>query len=147
MDHLPSRARLLSMVLESAIRPCLRIPTEKSIWPMFRGYWVNRQHGIYLMSSDYLTLDKRIFLWDIRGREAPHIFKRNDIYYYGTSKTAGIQSSGTSYYTATNLAGPCRRRNRCQPRLQKIRGIRKLTLSFPSRARMGLFTCMPATAG
>ena len=67
---------------------------------------VNRQHGIYLMSPDYLTLDKRIFLWDIRSREAPHIFKRNDIYYYGTSKTAGIQSSGTSYYTATNLAGP-----------------------------------------
>jgi beta-xylosidase len=66
----------------------------------------NAQHGIYLMSPDYLTLDKRIYLWDIRSREAPHIFKRNGIYYYGTSRTAGIQSSGTSYYTATNLAGP-----------------------------------------
>jgi Glycosyl hydrolases family 43/F5/8 type C domain len=66
----------------------------------------NRQHGIYLMSPDYLTLDKRIYLWDIPSREAPHIFKRNGIYYYGTSRTAGIQSSGTSYYTATNLAGP-----------------------------------------
>lgn len=66
----------------------------------------NAQHGIYRMSYDYLTLDKRMYLWDIRGREAPHIFKRNGIYYYGTSKTAGIQSSGTSYYTAANLAGP-----------------------------------------
>jgi hypothetical protein len=66
----------------------------------------NAQHGIYRMSDDYLTLDKRIYLWDIRSREAPHIFKRNGIYYYGTSRTAGIQSSGTSYYTATDLAGP-----------------------------------------
>lgn len=66
----------------------------------------NAQHGIYLLSADYLTLDKRIYLWNIRGREAPHMFKRNGLYYYGTSKTAGILSSDTSYYTATNLAGP-----------------------------------------
>ncbi len=66
----------------------------------------NAQHGLYKMSDDYLTLDKRMYLWDIRSREAPHVFKRNGLYYYGTSRTAGIQSSGTSYYTATNLAGP-----------------------------------------
>lgn len=66
----------------------------------------NAQHGIYLLSADYQKLDKRIYLWDIRSREAPHIMKRNGIYYYGTSRTAGIQSSGTSYYTATNIAGP-----------------------------------------
>ena len=66
----------------------------------------NAQHGIYLMSPDYLTLDKRIYLWDIRSREAPHIFKRNGLYYYGTSRTAGIESSGTSYYTTKDLAGP-----------------------------------------
>ncbi|MBN1972576.1 MAG: discoidin domain-containing protein [Sedimentisphaerales bacterium] len=65
----------------------------------------NAQHGIYLMSPDYLSLDKRIYLWDIRSREAPHIFKRNGIYYYGTSRTAGIESSGTNYYTAGNIAG------------------------------------------
>jgi len=47
----------------------------------------NRQHGIYLMSADYLTLDKRMYLFDIPSREAPHIFKRNGIYYYGTSRT------------------------------------------------------------
>jgi hypothetical protein len=67
---------------------------------------VNAQHGIYRMSEDYMSLDKRLYLWDIRGREAPHLFKHNGIYYYGTSKTAGIQSSGTSYYTARNLQGP-----------------------------------------
>ena len=66
----------------------------------------NAQHGIYRMSDDYLTLDKRIFLWDIRSREAPHIFKRNGIYYYGTSRTAGIQSSGTSYYTVHESGRP-----------------------------------------
>ncbi|HVX84035.1 MAG TPA: discoidin domain-containing protein [Phycisphaerae bacterium] len=66
----------------------------------------NAQHGIYALSDDYLTLDHRVYLWDIRSREAPHIFKRNGLYYYGTSRTAGIQSSGTSYYTATKLEGP-----------------------------------------
>jgi hypothetical protein len=66
----------------------------------------NAQHGIYLMSPDYLSLDRRVYLWDIRGREAPHIFTRNGIYYYGTSRTAGIESSGTSYYTAKDLSGP-----------------------------------------
>ena len=66
----------------------------------------NRQHGIYRMSADYLTLDKRMYLWDIPSREAPHLFKRNNIYYYGTSRTALITSTPTNYYTATDLAGP-----------------------------------------
>ena len=67
---------------------------------------INAQHGIYRMSKDYLTPDKRMYLWNTGGREAPHMFKRNGTYWYGTSKTAGIESSGTSYYTATNLDGP-----------------------------------------
>ena len=66
----------------------------------------NRQHGIYLMSPDYLTLDKRIYLFDFPSREAPMIMKRNNLYYYLTSRTAGIRSTATNYYTATNLAGP-----------------------------------------
>jgi F5/8 type C domain/Glycosyl hydrolases family 43 len=66
----------------------------------------NRQHGIYLMSADYLTLDKRIYLWDISSREGPHIFKRNGLYYYGTSETNGVKPSPTRYYTSANLAGP-----------------------------------------
>ena len=66
----------------------------------------NAQHGIYRMSDDYMTLEKRMYLWDVRGREAPHIFKRNGIYYYGTSKTAWVDSTGTKYYMAKNLEGP-----------------------------------------
>jgi hypothetical protein len=66
----------------------------------------NREHGIYRMSADYLTLDTRMYLWNIPSREAPHIFKRNGTYYYGVSETNGIKPSPTRYYTATNLAGP-----------------------------------------
>ncbi|MGA3124551.1 MAG: discoidin domain-containing protein [Polyangiaceae bacterium] len=66
----------------------------------------NREHGIYRMSADYLTLAERVYLWNIPSREAPHIFKRNGVYYYGTSRTAGINPTATEYYTATNLAGP-----------------------------------------
>ena len=66
----------------------------------------NREHGIYRMSADYLTLAERVYLWDVPSREAPHIFKRNGTYYYGTSRTAGISPTATEYNTATNLAGP-----------------------------------------
>ena len=66
----------------------------------------NRQHGIYKMSADYLTLDTQMYLFDVPSREAPHIFKRDGTYYYGVSETNGVQPSPTRYYTATNLAGP-----------------------------------------
>jgi hypothetical protein len=66
----------------------------------------NREHGIYRMSPDYLTLAERVYLWNIPSREAPHIFKRNGMYYYGTSRTAGINPTATEYYMATSLAGP-----------------------------------------
>jgi hypothetical protein len=70
------------------------------------GTGTNREHGIYRMSADDLTLDTRVFLWNVPSREAPHIFKRNGIYYYGTSRTAGINPTATTYNTATDLAGP-----------------------------------------
>jgi F5/8 type C domain-containing protein len=47
-----------------------------------------------------------VYLWDIRSREAPHIFKHNGLYYYGTSRTAWIDSTGTNYYTARQIEGP-----------------------------------------
>jgi hypothetical protein len=47
-----------------------------------------------------------MYLWNIPSREAPMIMKRNNIYYYFTSRTAGIRSTPTNYYTAANLAGP-----------------------------------------
>ena len=58
------------------------------------------------MSADYLTLDTRMYLFDVPSREAPHMFKRNGTYYYGVSETNGIEPSPTRYYTATNLTGP-----------------------------------------
>ncbi|HEY7086684.1 MAG TPA: family 43 glycosylhydrolase [Tepidisphaeraceae bacterium] len=66
----------------------------------------NAQHGIYRLSDDYLKPQQRVFLWDIRSREAPHMFKHDGLYYYGTSRTAWIDSTGTNYYTARQLAGP-----------------------------------------
>jgi hypothetical protein len=66
----------------------------------------NRQHGIYRMSADYLSLDTRMYLFNVPSREAPHMFKRNGTYYYGVSETNGIQPSATRYYTATVLTGP-----------------------------------------
>ena len=66
----------------------------------------NRQHAIYRMSADYLSLDTRMYLFNVPSREAPHMFKRNGTYYYGVSETNGIQPSATRYYTATVLTGP-----------------------------------------
>jgi hypothetical protein len=70
------------------------------------GTGPNRQHGIYRMSADYLSLDTRMYLWSVASREAPHIFKRNGTYYYGVSETNGVDPSPTRYYAATNLTGP-----------------------------------------
>ncbi|MBN1759338.1 MAG: discoidin domain-containing protein [Chitinispirillaceae bacterium] len=66
----------------------------------------NAQHGIWLLSPDYLTVERRIFLWNRGGREAPMMFKRNGIYYYGTSATDWTASTSTMYYSATDLEGP-----------------------------------------
>lgn len=66
----------------------------------------NRQHGIYRMAADYLSLDTRMYLFNVPSREAPHMFKRNSVYYYGVSETNGINPSPTRYYTATVLTGP-----------------------------------------
>ena len=70
------------------------------------GEGTNQSHGIYRMSADYLTLAERTYYFKIPIREAPYIFKRNGTYYYGTSRTRGIQPSATNHYMATNLAGP-----------------------------------------
>ena len=110
---------------------------------------VNAQHGIYRMSTDYMSLDKRLFLWDIRGREAPHIFKRQGIYYYGTSKTAGIQSSGTrATIPQGTWKGLGRPPNRFRPPArQKLCGIRRSISSSRSREAVRRLTCSPATGG
>ena len=70
------------------------------------GTGTNRAHGIYRFSPDYLTLDTRMFLWNIPSRESPHLFKRGGTYYFAVSETNGIKPSPTRYYTATTLTGP-----------------------------------------
>jgi hypothetical protein len=70
------------------------------------GTGTNAAHGIYRFSPDYLTLDTRMFLWNIPSRESPHLFKRNGTYYFEVSETNGIEPSPTRYYTATKLTGP-----------------------------------------
>ncbi len=66
----------------------------------------NAQHGIWLLSTDYLSVERRMFLWNLGGREAPMVFKRNGTYYYATSATDWTTSTSTMYYSATDLEGP-----------------------------------------
>lgn len=70
------------------------------------GTGTNKAHGIYRFSPDYLTLDTRMYLWNIPSRESPHLYKRNGTYYFEVSETNGINPSPTRYYTATELTGP-----------------------------------------
>jgi hypothetical protein len=64
------------------------------------------EHAIASISSDYLSLSKRLFIWHVGSREAPMMMKHNGIYYYLTSLTLWTTSTATQYYTATNIAGP-----------------------------------------
>lgn len=64
------------------------------------------EHAIASISSDYLSLSKKLFTWHVGNREAPMMMKHNGIYYYLTSLTLWTQSTATQYYTATNIAGP-----------------------------------------
>jgi hypothetical protein len=64
------------------------------------------EHAIASISSDYLSLSKRLFIWHAGSREAPMMLKRHGIYYYFTSLTLWTQSTATQYYTATTIAGP-----------------------------------------
>ena len=64
------------------------------------------QHAFAQLSPDYLSLSKRLWLWNAGAREAPMMMKRHGLYYYLTSLTDWTKSSATQYYTASNLAGP-----------------------------------------
>ena len=58
------------------------------------------------ISSDYLSLSQKFFVWHVGSREAPMMMKHNGIFYYLTSFTDWTVSTPTQYYTATNIAGP-----------------------------------------
>ena len=64
------------------------------------------QHALASVSSDYLSLSKRLWLWNAGSREAPMMMKAKGFYYYLTSLTLWTQSTATQYYYATSLAGP-----------------------------------------
>lgn len=64
------------------------------------------QHALSLLSPDYLTVSKRMWLWNAGSREANMLMKRRGLYYYLTSLTLWTTSTATQYYTARDLAGP-----------------------------------------
>jgi F5/8 type C domain/Glycosyl hydrolases family 43 len=64
------------------------------------------QHALARLAPDYLTVAKRMWLWNRGSREANMVMKRNGMYYYMTSLTLWTESTPTQYYTARNIEGP-----------------------------------------
>jgi hypothetical protein len=64
------------------------------------------QHALARLAPDYLTVAKRMWLWNRGSREANMVMKRNGLYYYLTSLTLWTESTPTQYYTARNIEGP-----------------------------------------
>jgi Glycosyl hydrolases family 43/F5/8 type C domain len=64
------------------------------------------QHALARLAPDYLTVEKRLWLWNRGSREANMVMKRNGLYYYLTSLTLWTESTPTQYYTARNIEGP-----------------------------------------
>jgi len=77
--------------------------------------------GIFKLTDDYLGVEKTVYKgWPVNniiyngwpegkknpGSEAPHIFKRDGVYYLLTSRLWGWHSSPTMYRTAKSLEGP-----------------------------------------
>ncbi len=59
-----------------------------------------------LMTSDYISLEKKIQSWPDGNREANLIMKRRGMYYYMTSGMMGIDPTETRYWTAPKIEGP-----------------------------------------
>lgn len=64
------------------------------------------QHALARLAPDYLSVAKRLWLWNRGSREANMVMKRNGLYYYMTSLTLWTESTPTQYYTARNIEGP-----------------------------------------
>jgi|GEM_PF-1128211 len=64
------------------------------------------QHALARLSPDYLSVAKRMWLWNRGSREGNLVMKRNGLYYYLTSLTLWTESTATQYYTARNIEGP-----------------------------------------
>lgn len=64
------------------------------------------QHALALLSPDYQSVSKRMWLWNAGSREGTTVMKAHGLYYYISSLTLWTQSTESQYYTATNPAGP-----------------------------------------
>jgi len=64
------------------------------------------QHALAVLSDDYLSVGKRMWLWDAGSREGNCVMKAHGLYYYLSSLTLWTQSTQTQYYTATKPEGP-----------------------------------------
>ncbi|MCY2951187.1 MAG: family 43 glycosylhydrolase [Planctomycetota bacterium] len=81
--------------------------------------YLNQSLAIFELSKDFLRVERRVFEGfdnvngntkvvprDHSSREASHIVKNGDVYYWLSSGLVGWNSSSTMYSTARNLAGP-----------------------------------------
>jgi hypothetical protein len=81
--------------------------------------YLNQSLAIFQLTPDYLNIEKKVYegFDDVNGerriyprhhtsREASHIIKVNDRYYWFSSGLAGWNSTATMYATASALAGP-----------------------------------------
>ncbi len=64
------------------------------------------QHALALLSPDYQSVSKRMWLWNSGSREGMCVMKAHGLYYYISSLTLWTQSTASQYYTASNPAGP-----------------------------------------
>lgn len=67
----------------------------------------NEDLHVYRLSSDYLSAEELVAkLWVGRSREAPAVFKRDEVYFLLTSGCTGWAPNQQQYATADALTGP-----------------------------------------
>ena len=108
---------------------------------------VDAEHGIYRMSEDYLTPDKKMFLWDIRGREAPTSSSETASTITGPRGPRGFNRRERVITRPQIWKGRGRRPSRCRHRVRPTLGTLRWTSSIQSRGRKGQCTCTLAIAG
>lgn len=75
------------------------------------AYFISASRGnadlkIYRLSDDYLSIDEEVrTLWPGQYREAPTVFKRNDLYYMLTSACTGWDPNQSCYAYANEIDG------------------------------------------
>ena len=74
-----------------------------------KGYLLVHHGPIYRLSDDYLSVDTMIAHVGGMG-ESPTMFKKNGMYYLLTSNLTSWERNDNYYFTATDIAGPWKRR-------------------------------------